>query len=473
MLGRLYALFAAALVVLPRVGSAEDLLNIYDLALQNDPGIREAEQRYFANNEARPQALALMLPNLSVGGNVEYVNEKTRSQLRGDYRDSFEQNRLTASVQQPVFRRNLWYGLKQADNVLAQGEAQYRSAEIELMVRTTNAYFNVLKAADNVRVTTAELKANERQLEQSKQRFDVGLVAITDVNESQAAFDRARANLIIAENQLGNAWEALRQIIGSANMPLAKLGEKLDLMPPAPADIEQWTETALNQNYGIIAAREAAEAAKQNVEIQRSGHYPSLDLVGSYGALRSGGEFIGDDNTGIIGLQLTVPLYEGGGVSSRTRQAEHEYQAALEALDTVRREVLRNVKDAYRGVLASISEVKARKSALVSARSALDSTEAGLEVGTRTQVDVLNAQQRYFQEERFYLLARYEYILNGVRLNQAASTLTRDKLAVGNSWLVASDSVPPPGGMRAAEPAAVPIPAPEPQPAPKRPKRSR
>lgn len=472
MRGRLLVFVMAVVGSLPRFGSAEDLLQVYDLALKSDPKIREAEQRYYANNETRPQALALLLPNLSVGGEVDYVRVNTTSSLRGSYSDSFDQNELRASLRQPIFRRDLWYSLKQADRVLAQGEAEYRNAEIDLMVRTTEAYFNVLKAADGVRVSTAELQANERQLEQSKQRFDVGLVAITDVNESQAAFDRARANLIIAENQLDNTWEALKQIIGNVNVPLAKLGDKLDLMPPQPADIEQWSETALNQNYAIGAAREAAEAAKQNVEVQRSGHFPSLDLVGSYGRLRSGGEMLGDDNTGIIGLQLTVPLYEGGGVSSRTRQAEYQYQAALEALDTVRREVLRTVKDAYRGVLTSIGEVKARRSALISARSALESTQAGLEVGTRTQVDVLNAQQRYYLEERFFLLARYDYILNGVRLNQAASTLDREKLALGNSWLVSGELVSPPGVLPPAEP--LPAPQPEPKPAPAtRKKRSR
>lgn len=471
MRGRLLVFVMAVAVMLPRFGTAEDLLQIYELALRNDPKIREAEQRYYANNETRPQALALLLPNLSAGGNLDYVREKTTSPLRGTYSDGYEQNQVSAALQQPIYRRDLWYSLKQADNVLAQGEAEYRNAEIDLMVRTTEAYFNVLKAADGVRVSAAELQANERQLEQSQQRFAVGLVAITDVNESQAAFDRARANLITSENLLDNAWEALKQIIGNVNLPLAKLGPKLDLLPPEPADIEQWSETALSQNYGVIAAREAAEAAKQNVEVQRSGHYPSLDLVGSYGALRGAGELIGNDNTGVIGLQLTVPIYQGGGVSSRTRQAAYQHQAALEGLDGVRREVLRAVKDAYRGVLASISEVKARQSALISARSALESTQAGLEVGTRTQVDVLNAQQRYYQEERFYLLARYDYIINGVRLNQAASTLSREKLALGNSWLVPSDVVNPPGVLPPAEP--LPAPQPEPKPGPKRKKRSR
>lgn len=468
MRGRLLEFAMAFVMALPLSGSAEDLLQVYDLALQNDPRIREAEQRFYANNEARPQALSLLLPNLSVGGNLDYVHVKTTSDLRGKYSDGFQQNQISASVQQPIYRRDLWYGLKQADNVLAQGEAEYRNAQIELMVRTTEAYFTVLKAADGVRVSTAELKANERQLEQSRQRFDVGLVAITDVHESQAAFDRARANLITSENLLDNAWEALKQIIGNVNVPLAKLGDRLELLPPEPGDIEQWSETALSQNYGIIASREAAEAAKQNVEVQRSGHYPSLDLVGSYGAVRGGGELVGDDNTGVIGLQLTIPLYQGGGVSSRTRQAAYQYQSALEALDTVRREVLRTVKDAYRGVLASISEVKARKSALISARSALESTQAGLEVGTRTQVDVLNAQQRYYLEERFYLSARYDYILNAIRLNKAASTLSRDKLALGNSWLVPGDVVLPPGVAPPAEP-----PPPPKKPEPTRPAKKR
>jgi outer membrane protein len=312
------------------------------------------------------------------------------------------------------------------------------------MVRTTEAYFEVLRAADLVRVQEALVAADERQLEQSRQRFEVGLVAITDVNDSQAAYDRSRANLISAENALDNAWEALRRIIGPVSVPLARLGDRLPLAPPEPNDINVWAETALSNNYGIIAAAEAAEAARKDIEIERSGYFPSVDMQAGYDLSRTGAEFGTDTDTAFIGLNVNVPIYQGGAVASRTRQAGHNFRAAQDRLDQQRRVVINQVKDAFRGIISSISDVKARQAAIVSARSSLESTQAGLDVGTRTQVDVLNAQRNLFQAEFDYLSARYDYIINGVRLHQATSTLTRDVLARGNAWLTASDTVPPP-----------------------------
>ncbi len=347
-------------------------------------------------------------------------------------------------MNQTVYNRQSWMTLKQSDDVIAQAEAQFRDAQIGLMVRTTERYFDVLRAADAVTVSESLVRANERQLEQSKQRFEVGLVAITDVNESQAAFDRSRADLINAEVALDNAWEALRVIVGAINVPLARLGDQLPLAPPAPNELDAWAETALRSNFGIIAAREAVDAAKKGIEIERSGFYPSVGLQAGYDIARSGAQFNTDSDAGFVGLTLNVPIYQGGAVASRTRQAGFQFRAAQDQLDQVRRLVDQQVKDAFRGVLSSIEDVKARQAAVVSARSALESTEAGLEVGTRTQVDVLNAQRNLFQAEFEYLSARYAYIINGVKLHQATSTLTRDVLAKGNAWLDPADLVPPP-----------------------------
>ena len=426
---------------------AEDLLGIYDLAVKSDPTLREAEQTLYATREVKPQARALLLPNFAVTADGNYQNVKSSgTSLQGSFNrnDTFGTSSASAGLTQSIYNRADWVRLSQADNTIAQAEAQYRDSEIELMVRTTEAYFEVLRSADAVRVQEALVAADERQLEQSRQRFEVGLVAITDVNDSLAAYDRSRANLITAENDLNNAWEALRRIVGPVSVPLARLGDRLPLAPPQPNDINIWAETALANNYGIVAAKQAAEAARKNIEIQRSGYYPSLDMQAGYDIARSGAEFNTDTDSAFVGLNVNIPIYQGGAVASRTRQAGHNFRAAQDRLDQQRRAVINQVKDAFRGILSSISDVKARQAAIVSARSSLESTQAGLEVGTRTQVDVLNAQRQLFQAEFDYLSSRYNYIINGVLLHQATSTLSRDVLAKGNAWLTASDTVPPP-----------------------------
>ena len=433
--------------LMPGMAAADDLIQIYDIAVQSDPLLRAAEQKLFATEEVRPQALAPMLPNVGLSGTAQWNNvSSTGRNAFGSFsnHDVFMAQGGQALLKQSVYNRANWMTLKQSDTVIAQAEAEYRSAQIDLMVRTTQSYFAVLQAADAVTVQEALVRADERQLEQSKQRFDVGLVAITDVNDSQAAYDRSKANLIVAKSALDNAWEALRVIVGPLKAPLARLGDRLPLAPPQPNQINVWADSAQRNNYSIIAAADAAASAKTNIQIQESGHYPTLDLQAGYDIERSAAETGTNSNAGFVGLSLTVPIYQGGAVLSRTRQAGYNYRAALDQLDQTRREVDQQVKDAFRGILSSIEDVKARQAAVVSARSSLESTEAGLEVGTRTQVDVLNAQRQLFQAEYDYLASRYNYIINGVKLHQATSTLTREVLAKGNAWLNPADLVQAP-----------------------------
>ena len=440
------ALLAAPAALVTSAARADDLLQIYDIAVQSDPLLREAEQRLFATKEIEPQARALLLPNVALQGTVDFNNVSLsgRGVNGGNRSDSFVTQGVQAVVNQSVYNRANWMTLKQTGDTIAQAEAQYRNTQIELMVRTTQAYFNVLQAADAVTVSEALVRADERQLEQSKQRFEVGLVAITDVNDSQASYDRSKANLITAKRTLDNAWEALRVIVGPLNVPLARLGDTLPLSPPEPNDVQAWADSARRNNFGIIASTEAVAAAKMQIEIEKSGFYPTLGLQAGYDIARSGAEFNTDSNTAFVGLTLNVPIYQGGAVVSQTRQAGYNFRAAQDQLDQTRRLVDQQVKDAFRGIISSIEDVKARQAAVVSARSSLESTEAGLEVGTRTQVDVLNAQRQLFQAEFDYLSARYTYIINGVKLHQATSTLSREVLAKGNAWLKPSDLVPPP-----------------------------
>lgn len=423
-----------------------DLMRVYELAKENDPQIRQVREQLGSARESKPQAQALLLPSLSLGGGADLVHQDTRSSALGRTgTDNYSQYDLSVRLNQAVYHRDFWIRLDQSDDTIAQAEAELASAEIDLMVRTAVAYFNVLSAADDLRTATAEKEANARQLEQSQQRFDVGLIAITDVHESQAAFDNSVASEISAVNALSNAWETLREIVGDLNEPIAKLGLELPLKPPEPADVEEWAATALQQNYSIVAAGYATDLAKKEIEVQNSGHYPIVDLVGSYGRNDSNSDFGSDVDTGIIGLELSVPLYTGGAVDSRTRQARFEYQAALEVLDQRRRAVNRQVRDAYRGVLSTISRVKALASTVVSFESALESTQAGLEVGTRTTVDVLTVTRSLYQAQRDYARTRYDYIVNGLLLHQAASTLTPELIQKANGWLSPDDTLSPPG----------------------------
>ena len=439
----LIALLASGLLYLTGV-QALDLSGVYELAKDHDPKVRQVRVQLNSAREVRPQADARLQPNASVGVDAQLLDVNLRNSAFGARKEDYNQRNLSLNVNQPLYHRDYWIQLQRADDTIAQAEAQLAGAEIDLMVRTASAYFNVLAAADDLRTASAEKAANARQLEQAQQRFKVGLIPITDVHESQAAYDGALAREITAENAVSNAWEALREIVGDQVLPIARLGAELPLQPPQPNDVARWAQTALQQNYGILAARKAADQAHKNIDIQHSGHFPTLDLVGSYGISDSSSVIGTSRDAGMIGLQLNVPLYQGGAVSSRERQARYDYQAAQEALDQQRRAVNRQVRDAYRGVLSTISRVKALQSAVVSSQSALESTQAGLEVGTRTMVDVLTVTRSLYQAQRDYARARYDYIINGLLLHQAASTLTQKLLEQANGWLVQDQPLAPP-----------------------------
>lgn len=420
------------------MAQAEDLMAIYQLALQNDPQLQAAKEQLNAARESKSLARSQLLPTVGLSASYDVVRRDIKTQLGApiDETSNDREKGLGLNLTQPIYRRDRLVQLDQADNTITQAEAQYAAAEIDLMVRSTTAYFNILAAEDDLRVAESEREATGRQLEQAQQRFDVGLIAITDVHEAQAAFDAARASEIAAENSLDNAWEALFEIIGAQSKSnLAKLGEGLLLAPPQPKDLQAWSETAQQQNFDITASHANLESLKQDIDISRSGHYPTLDLVGGYNMSRSNAERASEADTASIGLALEIPLYTGGAVNAQTRQAQANYRAAQQTLDQTRRGVNRQVRDAYRGVLSAISQVEALKAATVSAQSALESTQAGYEVGTRTIVDVLNVQRNLFSSQRDYLNSRYGYIINGLTLKSAAGTLSESDLQRVNGWL--------------------------------------
>ncbi len=416
--------------------ATSDLLQVFEIALQNDPTYREARERRNATLEIRPQAIARLLPLLSAtaSGSWNFLNNK-RVSFQGAGIQRFVDSQARISLNQPVFNFELWVQLSQADNQIAQAEAEYANALQDLMQRTIMTYLDVLLAKDTLEFAISEKAALARQLEQGQQRFNVGLIAITDVLEAQSGFDRARSREIVAENGVNNAKEALREIIGEFEDELILLPTTIPLMKPEPLDVDEWTTTADQQNLGIIAAQNQAEVARKNIEVQRSGHYPTLDIVGSYSIQDSGSSFGLRGETGQIGLELNVPVFEGGAVNSRTREAHYNFNAAKDSLQAVRRTIRRQVKDAYRGVLSTISQVEALRATVNSSRSALEATEAGFEVGTRTTVDVVNEQRNLFEARRNLSEARNNYLMNWVSLKGSASSLSQKDLEILNNLL--------------------------------------
>ena len=455
---------ACSLIIASASAGAADLVTVYQRALQNDPQIREADANRLASRESKPQALAALLPQFEVSGSYSKVDEdSSRTQLtRSDPNDpdsplvpfpltstsDITAKQYDLTLRQTLFRWDQWMTLRRADAQVAQAEADYQFAQQDLIQRTSVRYFDVLAAQDTVDAAQASLDAFARQLEQADKRFEVGLVAITDVQEARAARDQAAAALIQAKRSLATARELLRELTGESFDTLATPVDDMPLKSPAPADEEQWVTTALDQNLQVISARLATDIAKQDVRVARSGHLPSIDLVASRGDQDFTGDQVGRNAGGVsrapadqtqttdsIGVQVTIPIYSGGATSSRVRQQVYLHRAARERLERANRETERAARDAYLGVLSEISRVQALRQALESSRTALQATEAGFEVGTRTTVDVLDARRRLFEAQTNYSRSRYDYILNVLQLQFATGTLDRADLDEINALL--------------------------------------
>jgi len=408
--------------------------------LQNDPFLRQSFANKMAVDETKMQSIARLLPSVNAGASTVYNWSDQKSIFNENFpgqssKNEYWDNRFSINLVQPVFHWDMWVQLSQSEKQIAQADASYLAEQQRLILKTTNAYFAVLGAQDDLTFALSEQETIARQLEQAQQRFDVGLIAITDVYEAQAGYDQSRADVIAAKNSVSNAKEALKEIIGSQLSELNNLGETLPLPEPQPNDIDEWNNQALNQNLQILVARNESEIAQENIEFQRSGHYPTLDVVGQFGLNDTTGNLWAHGNTENIGLQLNIPIFEGGAVNSRTRQAKYQYNQAEDALIATQRAVTKEVKDSYRAVMDSISQVAALKSAVKSGKSALEATEAGFEVGTRTMVDVLTATRNYTSAQSRYAQARYAYLVSGIRLKNAASTLDIADIEAINSYL--------------------------------------
>lgn len=425
-------LLAVAVLAVRSVG-AEDIIDIYELARNNDADYRAAQAELRAALEADPQARAALRPQIGLDADVSY-NYSEDGVLNID--DTYTQGNVGLALTQSLYRRDLQTQLELVNTSVAQANAEFEAADEALILRVSEAYFNVLGALDNLDFVVAEKEAIGQQLEQAKRRFEVGLIAITDVKEAQARYDLAIADEIEADNILDTNRQALEVVTGIPVGQLKRVADDAPLPPPDPEDEEKWVDTAEEQNLSLIAARLAAEVARQNIEINRSDNYPTLDLLAQYGYQNANGDFNDiDRNQASIGVQLNYPLYTSGARGSRIEQARAEFEAAQELLEKQRRITIQQARTAYVGVIAAISRVQALDRARESTQAGAEATQAGFEVGTRTSVEVLVALRETYRAQRDYARARYDFILDTLRLYQAAGILARVHLEAIARWL--------------------------------------
>lgn len=447
-----------ALLAATPYAHADDLVQIYKEARASDPQLAGAEATKLATDENIDQARAVLLPQIdaSLGyqrshgsnggtqfvydtnGNPTLINVVSGSDTRS--------RNLTGSLNQSILDLSRWSALKQSRKLAKAGDATLDSAQQALYTRVATAYFAVLTAEDALSFSQGNERALNRQMEQAQQRFEVGLSAITDVNDAKAQHDTAVANVIAAQNTLDDNREALRQLTGKEPGELKKLRDDLPLDKPKPEDPEAWVDVAVKQNPLLQSASYQLDAANQAIQTQRAGHLPTINgqLIysknPSWGnryssAIGSDVHTNGEQWSTAVGVTLQVPIFSGGATQSRVRQAIYNRDFTEAQMDQNKRDVVRTTRNSYRAVIAGASQVEATRQAVVSAQSSLDATQAGYEVGTRTIVDVLISQQQLLQAQSSYSQARHGFVLNGLLLKQSAGIIEFSDIEAVNALL--------------------------------------
>ena len=452
------ALFLASFSI-HLTANAADLIEVYQQALISDPIYQQAIATTLATKEGVPISVATLLPNVSIqaipgisrvgtsGSNyvtsVDGIPLTPRNNTQRFYT-------LALNVTQTVFDFSKISQLKGSAALSKQADATLNASLQDLMTRVSSAYFAVLKDEDNLDYSNASKLAYAKQLDQVKQQFDVGLKTITDVYTAQASYDSASANYIAAQNTLDNDRENLRVITGKYYPKLSSLSEKFPLITPEPVDMEKWVHISQQQNWSIKASQYNVESARQTIKQQFAGHLPTVNLTGtlerqynndlnSYNALNDASG-PGTTSTRSISFNVTLPLYEGGGVVAQTDQARYNYQLAQQQLEQTLRNTTNTTRQSYLGIISGISQIKADEQAIKSSISSLEGMEASYQVGTETLVDVLNQQQKVYQAQTEYATDRYAYVNNILALKQAAGTLGFDDLRAINVWLIENKS---------------------------------
>jgi outer membrane protein len=427
-------LIAAAMSASLSGAAAEDLVQIYRDALASDPVLASAKATWEATQELVPQARAGLLPavNLAANANEQDFNDRLRTDPTTTIHERFPSYAYTVSASQPLYRPQNSIALNQATQQVGQGDFILASSQQDLIVRVIQAYLDVLLARFNIELTESQKAAVSENLAQAKRNFEVGTATITDTNDAQAKYDQIVAQEISAQNDLDNKLATLRAIIGRAPKELKGFTGKFQPQLPVPGTLDPWVEKAISENYQVRIAQANLDIASLEVDRQRAGHYPTVDLVASFNQGYAGaaattganGAFASESRLGLIGLQLNVPIYQGGAISSRVRQAVANQEKARQDLEFARRNAQLQAQTSFSGVTNGVAQVKAFEQALASAQVSYDSNKLGLEVGVRTNLDVLNQQQQVFQTRFNLAQSYYNFVINNLRLKQAVGTLT-------------------------------------------------
>lgn len=422
-----------------------DLVETYEKALSYDSGIASARASFEAQQAASDVTRSTLLPQINAFGDVSHTDVDGPSQDA-----AYETYAFGVELTQPLFRADAWFDYDASKFQTESAQAEYNLAQQQLILDVATAYFNVLRAADTLTTARATEAAIQRQYEQAQERFDVGLIAITEVYEARASFDDSKSQRIAAESELDITREQLARLTGEYTEQLNNLRRSFPLGRPDPMDPSAWENTALDQNWQIQSAMFDLNTSEANLNSAKSGHLPTLDLNASYGktdidglenpsaSAFGGSQRDGTTTEGRIALRLSVPLYMGGGTQAGVRQQRSLVDVAEQSLETVRRDVRVNTRSLFRTVNTNIESASALEQTIISRRSALDATRAGYEVGTRNIVEVLDAERNYYVALRDYANARYDYVINTLSLKQAAGTLSPQDLVQLNNWLSAS-----------------------------------
>lgn len=430
-------LLVMSLYLACNVAAAEDLAYIMNLALQTDTTLAQAKQTELATIELLPQARAGLLPTVSATAGNSYNNTNNPQLL--DY-NTFNYG---ATISQQVINVANWQTYRQADDKIKSSIASYEDAYQDLILRVLTQYFKILKALDDLSFTIAERKAFARSLDETQQKFDAGVIAITDVNEAQAKYDSAHAQEIAAEYEVYNQKEIMGEITGEPAGNINLLRSNIILHAPIPDDIEFWVRAAVKQNYALQAKNFDVEAARKNILIQRAANYPTLEADGATSFAKTSPPLPVKANTNSVSLTVTLPVFSGGKLIAKTQQAIHEFEITVQQALNTERQVVSNIRQAYRGVLTQISQIKALQQSVISSKSALDATTAAFEVGTRTIVDVLNAQTDLLRAMSNLSKARYDYIVASFTLKRFSGVLKIEDVNIINSWLVPAPMIVP------------------------------
>jgi outer membrane protein len=430
----LLLLWGIAGLLPPLLAQGETLLEAYKLALDNDPRYRAAQAEARASGTAVNQALAGFLP--TVRFDIERMQTRQRvlssqNPIFGAGFTEFPTDTETLSVSQPIFRKDVIERYGQAKAVVRQAEFTLLAAEQDLQLRTTAAYLVVLAATDSLALARAEREAVGKALDLAREKLKMGLGTIVNQHDAAARFAVTQARELEAQTRLRDAGQALREITGRLIENVQSLREEFPLETPKPALVERWLEAAYENNLPLKAKREGVEVARQEVERQRAGHFPSLSLVLNRNRRDAGSTLFGGGSkvsTADLSLRFSVPIFEGGLVSAVTDEAAHRYQKALEELELERRALERATRAAYDGTLVGVSLVRAFKQSVVSQESALQAKEEGHRAGLFTLLPVLDAQRDLYLARRDYAQSRYDYLFNRLKLKQAAGSLSEQDL---------------------------------------------